>query len=54
MAALMRSGSAVVRPSLWPETWGLIVPEAIAAGVKVLVSARAGSSDTSGATTSFS
>lgn len=45
MAAMMRSCSVVVLPSLWTETWGLIVPEAMAVGVKVLVSARAGSAE---------
>lgn len=45
MAAAMRSCAIVVLPSLWHETWGLIVPEAMAAGVKVLVSVRAGSSE---------
>jgi glycosyltransferase involved in cell wall biosynthesis len=45
MQAAMRSCRVVVLPSLWPETWGLIVPEAMAAGVKVLVSTRAGSAE---------
>ncbi|RZL85976.1 MAG: glycosyltransferase [Sphingomonas sp.] len=45
MAAAMRSCAVVVLPSLWHETWGLIVPEAMAAGVPVLVSARAGSAE---------
>jgi len=45
MAAAMRSCAVVVLPSLWHETWGLIVPEAMAAGVKVLVSIRAGSAE---------
>lgn len=45
MAQEMRSCRVVVLPSLWPETWGLIVPEAMAAGVPVLVSSRAGSAD---------
>ncbi|CAM3032720.1 MULTISPECIES: glycosyltransferase [Sphingomonas] len=45
MAAAMRSCGVVVLPSLWNETWGLIVPEAMAAGVPVLVSSRAGSSE---------
>lgn len=45
MAAAMRSCAVVVLPSLWHETWGLIVPEAMAAGVPVLVSCRAGSAE---------
>jgi glycosyltransferase involved in cell wall biosynthesis len=45
IAAAMRSCALVVLPSLWDETWGLIVPEAMAAGVPVLVSARAGSAE---------
>lgn len=45
MADAMRVCAVVVLPSLWHETWGLIVPEAMAAGVPVLVSARAGSSE---------
>lgn len=45
MPAAMRSCAVVVLPSLWHETWGLIVPEAMAAGVPVLVSARAGSAE---------
>jgi glycosyltransferase involved in cell wall biosynthesis len=45
MAAAMRSCAVVVLPSLWNETWGLIVPEAMAAGVPVLVSARAGAGE---------
>ena len=45
MAAAMRSCAVVVLPSLWHETWGLIVPEAMAAGVPVLVSSRAGSAE---------
>lgn len=45
MAAAMRSCAVVVLPSLWNETWGLIVPEAMAAGVPVLVSSRAGSAE---------
>jgi glycosyltransferase involved in cell wall biosynthesis len=45
MAAAMRSCRMIVLPSLWPETWGLIVPEAMAAGVPVLVSDRAGSAE---------
>jgi glycosyltransferase involved in cell wall biosynthesis len=45
MQAAMRSCRVVVLPSLWQETWGLIVPEAMAAGVKVLVSTRAGSAE---------
>jgi glycosyltransferase involved in cell wall biosynthesis len=45
MPAAMRSCAVVVLPSLWHETWGLIVPEAMAAGVPVLVSGRAGSAE---------
>ncbi len=45
IAAAMRSCAVVVLPSLWDETWGLIVPEAMAAGVPVLVSSRAGSAE---------
>lgn len=45
MAAAMRSCRMIVLPALWPETWGLIVPEAMAAGVPVLVSERAGSAE---------
>lgn len=45
MAAAMRSCAAVALPSLWHETWGLIIPEAMAAGVPVLVSDRAGSAE---------
>ena len=45
MAVAMRSCGVVVLPSLWNETWGLIAPEAMAAGVPVLVSARAGSAE---------
>jgi glycosyltransferase involved in cell wall biosynthesis len=43
--ALMRSCRAVVLPSLWTETWGLIVSEALSQSVPVLVSERAGSSE---------
>jgi glycosyltransferase involved in cell wall biosynthesis len=45
MRSAMRSCRVVVLPSLWRETWGLIIPEAMAAGVPVLVSARAGSAE---------
>ena len=45
MRAAMRACRVVVLPSRWRETWGLIVPEAMAAGVPVLVSARAGSAE---------
>jgi glycosyltransferase involved in cell wall biosynthesis len=45
MAAAMRDCGLVVLPSRWHETWGLIVPEAMAAGVPVLVSALAGSAE---------
>jgi glycosyltransferase involved in cell wall biosynthesis len=43
--ALMRSCRAVVLPSLWTETWGLIVSEALSQSVPVMVSERAGSSE---------
>jgi glycosyltransferase involved in cell wall biosynthesis len=42
---LMRSCRAVVLPSLWRETWGSVVPEALSQSVPVLVSAHAGSSE---------
>jgi len=45
MTELMRSCRVVALPSLWPETWGLVTPEAINAGVPVLVSQRAGSAE---------
>ncbi|WP_242098525.1 glycosyltransferase family 4 protein [Sphingomonas sp. CROZ-RG-20F-R02-07] len=45
MTAAMRACRVVVLPSRWPETWGLIVPEAMAAGVPVVVSMRAGSAE---------
>lgn len=45
MADAMRSCRVVVLPSLWPETWGLVIPEAMAAGVPVLVSIRAGAAE---------
>ncbi len=45
MADAMRRCAVVVLPSLWNETWGLVVPEAMAAGVRVLVSERAGSAE---------
>lgn len=45
VAETMRSCRVVVLPSRWPETWGLIIPEAMAAGVPVLVSRRAGSAE---------
>lgn len=45
MAAAMRSCAVVALPSRWDETWGLIVPEAMAAGVPVLASVRAGSAE---------
>ena len=45
VSELMRQCGAVALPSLWPETWGLIIPEAMAAGVPVIVSAHAGSSE---------
>jgi glycosyltransferase involved in cell wall biosynthesis len=41
--ALMRSCRAVVLPSLWNETWGSIIPEALSQSVPVLVSKYAGS-----------
>jgi glycosyltransferase involved in cell wall biosynthesis len=45
VAEAMRSCRVIVLPSLWPETWGLVVPEAMQAGVPVLVSCRAGSAE---------
>ena len=45
MPAAMQSCEVVVLPSLWQETWGLIIPEAMAANVKVVVSTRAGSAE---------
>jgi glycosyltransferase involved in cell wall biosynthesis len=45
MADAMRSCAVVVLPSLWHETWGLIIPEAMVAGVPVLASTRAGSAE---------
>ncbi|MDB5701918.1 MAG: glycosyltransferase [Sphingomonadales bacterium] len=45
IAQAMRSCRVIVLPSLWPETWGLVVPEAMQAGVPVLVSCRAGSAE---------
>lgn len=45
MPAAMRSCRVVVLPSLWRETWGLATAEAMAAGVPVLVSGRAGSAE---------
>jgi glycosyltransferase involved in cell wall biosynthesis len=41
----MCSCGAVVLPSLWRETWGSIVPEALSQSVPVLVSTQAGSSE---------
>jgi glycosyltransferase involved in cell wall biosynthesis len=41
----MCSCRAVVLPSLWQETWGSIVPEALSQSVPVLVSRNAGSSE---------
>jgi glycosyltransferase involved in cell wall biosynthesis len=41
----MQSCRVVVLPSLWPETWGLVVSEAMTAGIPVLVSRRAGSAE---------
>lgn len=43
--ALMRQCKAVVLPSIWQETWGLVVPEALSQGTPVAVSALAGSSE---------
>ena len=45
MAAAMRRARLVALPSLWPETWGLVVPEAMAAGVPVLASRRTGAAE---------
>lgn len=43
--ALMRACRTVVLPSRWPETWGLVVAEAMAQGRPVVVSDRAGSAE---------
>ena len=43
--AAMRRCRAVVLPSRWPETWGLVTAEAMAQGVPVIVSTRAGSAE---------
>jgi glycosyltransferase involved in cell wall biosynthesis len=42
---LMRSCGAVALPSLWSETWGSIIPEALSQSVPALVSRNAGSSE---------
>lgn len=42
---LMRACRAVVLPSRWPETWGLVTAEAMALGRPVVVSRRAGSAE---------
>jgi glycosyltransferase involved in cell wall biosynthesis len=42
---LMRRCRVVVLPSRWPETWGLVVPEAMAQGTPVVVSSQAGSAE---------
>ncbi len=43
--ALMQRCRVVALPSRWPETWGLVVAEAMAQGRTVLVSSRAGASE---------
>ncbi len=43
--ALMQRCRVVALPSRWPETWGLVVAEAMAQGRPVLVSSRAGASE---------
>lgn len=43
--ATMAACQAVVLPSLWLETWGSVVPEALSQAVPVLVSSLAGSSE---------
>ncbi len=43
--ALMQHCRVVALPSRWPETWGLVVAEAMAQGRPVLVSSRAGASE---------
>ena len=40
---LMQRCRVIVLPSRWPETWGLVIAEAMALGRKVVVSKRAGS-----------
>ena len=42
---LMRQCRVVALPSRWPETWGLVVAEAMAQGRPVLVSSRAGAAE---------
>jgi glycosyltransferase involved in cell wall biosynthesis len=42
---LMRSCRAIALPSLWSETWGSIIPEALSQSVPVLASSNAGSSE---------
>lgn len=42
---LMGRCRVVALPSRWPETWGLVAPEALASGRPVLVSRRAGSAE---------
>lgn len=41
-----RQASALILPSLYGETWGLVVNEAMASGLPVLVSRKCGCSDT--------
>lgn len=40
------AAAALVLPSLYGETWGLVVNEAMASGIPVLVSRKCGSSET--------
>jgi glycosyltransferase involved in cell wall biosynthesis len=41
--ATMQECAYIILPSLWQETWGLVIPEALSAGRPVIVSERAGS-----------
>jgi glycosyltransferase involved in cell wall biosynthesis len=41
----IREARAVVLPSLWPETFGLSIPESLSMGVPVIVSDRAGAAE---------
>jgi glycosyltransferase involved in cell wall biosynthesis len=42
---LMRSCRSIALPSLWSETWGSIIPEALSQSVPVLASSNAGSAE---------
>ena len=42
---ILRNSSLLVLPSLWPETFGLTVAEALSQGVPALVSTRAGAAE---------